>query len=125
MDHSNGSSRTAAAALALVGLGAAALAAQGGCDADPAPVVVRPDVTDVRPAARRPPAVAATPPPTVTSADHVSPTPRRVHTVQRGETLTAIARAEYGSGALWHRLAAANPASADGQIRAGQQIVVP
>ena len=49
----------------------------------------------------------------------------RTHVVRRGETWFAIARAQYGDGAQWHRLAAANPDAAHGPLRIGQQLVVP
>ncbi len=54
-----------------------------------------------------------------------SPVPGgRTHVVRRGETLFAIAKAQYGDGSQWKRLAAANPAAAGG-LRVGQQLIVP
>ena len=41
------------------------------------------------------------------------------------DTLFAIARAAYGDGNQWHRLAAANPAVEGNPLRVGQKIVVP
>jgi 5'-nucleotidase len=49
----------------------------------------------------------------------------RTHVVRSGETLFAIARSQYGDGAQWHRLAAANPTVASGSLRVGQQLIVP
>lgn len=42
-------------------------------------------------------------------ADVAVPASARTHTVQAGQTLIAIARIYYGSGALWTRIADANP----------------
>ena len=68
--------------------------------------------------AARPAAVRLAP----SSAKTVAVT--QTHTVQRGETLYAIAKAHYGDGNQWRRLAIANPAVGP-SLRVGQQIVVP
>ncbi len=72
------------------------------------------------------PAAAVVPPSTVMFTPPARPSPvhGRTHIVTRGETLFAIARAQYGDGRQWKRLAAANPAAAGG-LRVGQQIVLP
>ena len=112
---------------------------------------VRPDVTDIRPLGRPsapveaavtvaaplsdasgmiPVAPQPVVPPSVPVAPSAveftpaKPTPNRTHTVRPGDTLFAIAKASYGDGSQWRRLAVANPA-AGRSLRVGQQIVVP
>ena len=75
------------------------------------------EATDTMPVARPLEPANVTPPPPAPAA--------RTHVVRRGETLFAIARAEYGTGKQWRRLAAANPTAAAGDLRVGQRLVVP
>ena len=73
----------------------------------------RRDVLDVRPAASS------------LGSAVVFPDRPRTHTVRRGETLFAIAKAAYGDGSQWDRLATANPSAANAPLRVGQLLVVP
>jgi nucleoid-associated protein YgaU len=46
------------------------------------------------------------------------------YTVQKGDTLFKIAREHYGEASAWHKIAAANPGSAD-IIKPGQKLILP
>lgn len=64
----------------------------------------------------------------VPAMDTAEPTPRvggTTHVVRKGETLTAIAKAEYGDGRKWKKIAAANPSVASGALKIGQTLIVP
>ena len=142
----------ASGVLAMVAVGGCGANPNGATAAADGPV--RPDVTDIRPLGRPSapvdsavtvaapltdasgmipvapqPVVPASVPLTPSAVDFspakALPTAAvRTHTVQPGETLFAIAKASYGDGSQWHRLAVANPA-ASRALRVGQQIVVP
>lgn len=45
--------------------------------------------------------------------------------VKKGDTLYAIAKAQYGDGKKWERIAAANPGLTPGTLRAGQTLTIP
>jgi nucleoid-associated protein YgaU len=45
--------------------------------------------------------------------------------VKKGDTLFGIARANYGSGSQWQRIAAANPGLSPSTLKAGQKITLP
>ena len=47
------------------------------------------------------------------------------YTVKKGDTLFGIARAHYGTGRDWQRIASANPGLTPQTLKAGQTIVVP
>jgi len=47
------------------------------------------------------------------------------YTVAKGDTLFGIARARYGSGGQWQRIASANPGLTPETLKAGATIVVP
>ena len=47
------------------------------------------------------------------------------YTVQKGDTLTKIARKQYGHAGMWTKIAAANPNLNANSIRVGQKIVLP
>ena len=47
------------------------------------------------------------------------------HVVKKGDTLTAIAKAAYGDGRQWKKIAAANPTVAEGKLKIGQVLVIP
>ena len=47
------------------------------------------------------------------------------YTVKKGDTLFSIAKATYGSGNQWQRIASANPGLSPGTLKAGQTIVLP
>ena len=49
----------------------------------------------------------------------------RSHTIRRGDTLWAIARANYGSGARWRDIQAANPGINPRRLLVGKQIRLP
>jgi nucleoid-associated protein YgaU len=45
--------------------------------------------------------------------------------VKKGDTLFAIARAHYGDGKQWQRIAAANPGVSPASLRVGQMLALP
>ena len=45
--------------------------------------------------------------------------------VKKGDTLFSIAKATYGNGNQWQRIASANPGLAPNTLKAGQTIVLP
>lgn len=45
--------------------------------------------------------------------------------VKKGDTLYAIAKAQYGDGKKWERIVAANPGLTPGTLRAGQTLTIP
>ncbi len=47
------------------------------------------------------------------------------YTVKKGDTLYGIARAKYGDGKQWKRIAEANPGLDPNKIKVGQTIVIP
>ena len=47
------------------------------------------------------------------------------YTVQKGDTLSKIARDRYGDAKQWHKIAAANPGLSPNSIKAGQKINIP
>ena len=47
------------------------------------------------------------------------------YTVKKGDTLFSIAKATYGSGNQWQRIASANPGLSPATLKAGQTIVLP
>jgi 5'-nucleotidase len=47
------------------------------------------------------------------------------YTVKKGDTLFSIAKANYGNGNQWQRIAQANPGLAPNTLKAGQRIVIP
>ncbi|QOV92126.1 LysM peptidoglycan-binding domain-containing protein [Humisphaera borealis] len=49
----------------------------------------------------------------------------KTYTVQKGDTLTSIARAQYGDGNKWKKIAAANPNMNPDAVKVGQKIVIP
>jgi 5'-nucleotidase len=49
----------------------------------------------------------------------------RTYVVQKGDTLFAIAKSEYGDGSKYKKIAAANPGVNAGALKAGQKIVIP
>lgn len=51
--------------------------------------------------------------------------PQAAYVVQPGDTLFRIARAHYGSGAAWHKIALANPGLTPATLKAGQKLVLP
>lgn len=73
--------------------------------------------------AARPAASSATPPAVATPVA-VAPA-ARTYVVQKGDTLTSIARAHYGDGNQWRKIAAANPKLNPNAVRVGQELVVP
>jgi nucleoid-associated protein YgaU len=70
-------------------------------------------------AARR---AAAAPPPAPAPAAPAAP---QIYTVQRGDTLSAIARRFYGHAGEYRRIAEANHLANPDLIRPGQQLVIP
>jgi 5'-nucleotidase/UDP-sugar diphosphatase len=59
------------------------------------------------------------------SAGEVTAAAGSKHTVRKGETFYSIARAAYGNGKLWKKLAAANPTVASSSLKVGQVLIVP
>ena len=59
----------------------------------------------------------AAPPPAVVAAE--------TYTVKPGDTLFHIAKARYGDGNLWKKIAAANPGLSPSTIKVGQKITIP
>src|SRR5687767_5027336 len=47
------------------------------------------------------------------------------YTVKKGDTLFSIAKASYGNGNQWQKIAAANPGLSPETLKAGQRIVIP
>jgi 5'-nucleotidase / UDP-sugar diphosphatase len=47
------------------------------------------------------------------------------YVVKKGDTLYRIAKAHYGSGKQWQRIAAANPGTSPQTLRVGQRLVLP
>jgi nucleoid-associated protein YgaU len=68
--------------------------------------------------AQQAPAAPAAPAPTATPAP-------QAYTVQRGDTLSAIAKRFYGHESEYHRIAAANNIANPDLIHPGQQLVIP
>lgn len=67
---------------------------------------------------------------TVARASHSSKAKASVasgdsYKVKKGDTLYAIAKAQYGDGKKWERIAAANPGLTPGTLRAGQTLTIP
>jgi len=138
-----------------IGVSAGAMVFAGGCSSGlfgPAQSNANPvhnDVTDIRPiepaapAAYQPPVIdnsglIPTAPQAVTSADSsaggtvmMSTTPatpaigEKTHVVRHGETLFSIAKATYGSGKDWKKIAAANPGITPSKLKVGQVLAMP
>jgi nucleoid-associated protein YgaU len=68
--------------------------------------------------AQQAPAAPAAPAPTATPAP-------QTYTVQRGDTLSAIAKRFYGHASEYRRIAAANNIANPDLIHPGQQLVIP
>jgi nucleoid-associated protein YgaU len=135
--------------LLTIGVSAGAAVFAGGCSDSPAPAkstAIRSDVTDVRPmetAAYQPPLidnsgmVPTVQQPVTTDIQPVNPTPmmsttptaqiagEKTHTVRHGETLFSIAKASYGSGKDWKKIAAANPGISPSKLKVGQVLAMP
>ena len=47
------------------------------------------------------------------------------YTVKKGDTLFSIAKASYGNGNQWQKIAGANPGLSPATLKAGQKIVIP
>jgi 5'-nucleotidase / UDP-sugar diphosphatase len=47
------------------------------------------------------------------------------YTVKKGDTLYAIAKARYGDGKQWQKIASANPGLSPSTLKVGQSIVIP
>lgn len=104
-----------------------------GCQ-DKKPADTKPAVTDISPT---PPSYSS--PAMTTSVQPVSDTPvvttatpdstRKVaggsYTVKKGDTLYAIAKAKYGSGKEWQKIAAANPGINPNSLKVGQTLTLP
>ena len=73
------------------------------------------------------PIVTATPrfAPVDASDSAAAPAGAVQYTVVKGDTLFGIARARYGSGGQWQRIASANPGLSPETLKAGTTIVVP
>ena len=65
--------------------------------------------------------------PTNTTAETAESSRPRVHVVQKGDTLFALALRYYGTGAAWDRIYQANRSDLSNrdQLRVGQQLVIP
>lgn len=138
--------------LMTIGVAAGAMVFAGGCADTPTQPAsgVRGDVTDVRPiepavtAAYQPPMIdnsgvipttaqpvtteTASPnaaPPMMSTTPNLSTIGEKKHTVRRGETLFSIAKASYGSGKEWKKIAAANPGLSPSKLKVGQVIAMP
>ena len=85
----------------------------------PQPVFDEPMVQTQPPAPVKPIAMV-----TAAPAPAKSPAAGSTYTVKKGDTLTSIARKQYGTGD-WKRIAAANPGLQPNNIKAGQKIIVP
>ena len=96
----------------------------------------RPAVTDIAPVASATPAFQPAAPvfepagPVTTFTPAPAPTQLASaaagsYQVKRGDTLFGIAKAHYGDGKQWNRIASANPGLSPQSLKAGQTIVVP
>ena len=47
------------------------------------------------------------------------------HVVKHGETLYSIAKASYGDGKQWQKIASANPGVSPSSLKVGQTLVIP
>jgi len=80
--------------------------------------------------AEKPVAKRSAKPSTVAKAAHASKAKPAVasrdsYKVKKGDTLFAIAKAQYGDGKKWERIVAANPGLTPGTLRAGQTLTIP
>jgi 5'-nucleotidase len=66
--------------------------------------------------------VTATP---TTPTNPTAPAPKKTYMVKRGDTLWSIAKATYGDGKQYTKIAAANPGVAPQALKVGQTIVLP
>jgi nucleoid-associated protein YgaU len=83
------------------------------------------------------PALAYQPPPVYQPApvlaEPIATTPAKppaapasvTYTVQKGDTLFAIAKQHYGDGNKWKKIASANPGLNPGAVKAGQKLIIP
>ncbi|HEX5245198.1 MAG TPA: LysM peptidoglycan-binding domain-containing protein [Tepidisphaeraceae bacterium] len=81
-------------------------------------------------AAEKPAAKRWAKPTTFAKATHSSKAKAAVasgdsYKVKKGDTLYAIAKAQYGDGKKWERITAANPGLTPGTLRAGQTLTIP
>jgi 5'-nucleotidase/UDP-sugar diphosphatase len=67
--------------------------------------------------------VAATP--VVASASEFGSIEGGTYTVKKGDTLYRIAKAHYGSGKQWRKIATANPGLTPQSLRVGQKLIIP
>ena len=58
-------------------------------------------------------------------AGTAAPSAGGTYTVKKGDTLYGIARAHYGDGKQWQRIADANPGLSPSSLKAGQTISIP
>ncbi|HLL90758.1 MAG TPA: LysM domain-containing protein [Tepidisphaeraceae bacterium] len=86
----------------------------------PAP---QPVVYDTAPAA--PVATAAAAPAATDLTPTAVATAGGTHKVKKGDTLFSIAKARYGDGKQWRRIAAANPGLSPSTLKAGATISIP
>lgn len=93
-----------------------------------------PGVLDVTPAAPIPanePVAAAQPISDVqpisytTNVPTAAPASKQKYIVKKGDTLFSIAKASYGTGKDWQKIASANPGLEPAKLKVGQQIVIP
>jgi nucleoid-associated protein YgaU len=86
------------------------------------PPAVRPEAT---------PGITLPPPAPVTrlhsplAPDPARPTATTRYTIERGDTLSSIARAHYGDDRLWTRISAANPGIDPQRLKVGETITIP
>lgn len=91
--------------------------------ADPAKASAKP--VAAKPAAGKSIAAtpAAAPAATIEAADPAAAP--QTYVVQKGDTLTKIAREKYGDGNKWKRIAEANPGLSPSTIKVGQKLIIP
>lgn len=127
-----------AAVISLVSLGCGdtkkPTAANNPSALDVGPVGSNTAVTTTPPAYTPPPATptytppAYTPPPAARTTTPEAPAATAggvTYTVQKGDTLSKIARDHYGDQSKWKKIAAANPGINENAIKVGQKIVIP
>ena len=68
---------------------------------------------------------ASTPPSAAEPVVVASAPTGKTYVVQKGDTLTSIARAQYGDGSKWKKIAAANPSMNPDAVKVGQKIMIP
>ncbi|HRK31988.1 MAG TPA: LysM peptidoglycan-binding domain-containing protein [Tepidisphaeraceae bacterium] len=97
---------------------------------EPTPVYTAPQATSPQPVAQQ--VIYDTAPAPQYQQASYAPAPSQTavaggssYTVKKGDTLFSIAKARYGNGNQWQRIAQANPGLSPQTLKAGQTIAIP